>query len=57
MVKSGSQEKTILVTGGAGFIGTNFIYHALDALSCGGNASNLAIIVHHNLNKEGQSRD
>ncbi|MDY6831426.1 MAG: hypothetical protein SWC96_06215 [Thermodesulfobacteriota bacterium] len=41
MVKSGSQEKTILVTGGAGFIGTSFIYHALDALSCSGNASNL----------------
>jgi len=42
----------MLVTGGAGFIGTNFIYYALDAnpswrivnldaLSCGGNAANL----------------
>ncbi|ABW66820.1 dTDP-glucose 4,6-dehydratase [Desulfosudis oleivorans] len=52
MVKSDLQKKTILVTGGAGFIGTNFIYHALDAsfqcrivnldaLLCGGNASNL----------------
>ena len=52
MVKSDFQEKTILVTGGAGFIGTNFIYYVLDshpswrivnldALLCGGNATNL----------------
>ncbi|MFZ5562446.1 MAG: dTDP-glucose 4,6-dehydratase [Thermodesulfobacteriota bacterium] len=52
MGKSDLQGKTILVTGGAGFIGTNFIYHVmgttplwrivnLDALSCGGNPANL----------------
>jgi dTDP-glucose 4,6-dehydratase len=47
-----SHEKTILVTGGAGFIGTNFIRHALamredwrivnlDALTYAGNPANL----------------
>ena len=45
-------KKTILVTGGAGFIGTNFIRHALavrknwhivnlDALTYAGNPANL----------------
>ena len=45
------QQKNILVTGGAGFIGTNFIYRALalrnwrisnlDALTYAGNIHNL----------------
>ena len=48
-----SADDTILVTGGAGFIGSNFIRHAmvlrpnwriinLDALTYAGNAANLA---------------
>jgi dTDP-D-glucose 4,6-dehydratase len=48
-----SDMKTILVTGGAGFIGTNFIRHTLkirpdvriinlDALTYAGNAANLS---------------
>ncbi|MEY2795035.1 MAG: dTDP-glucose 4,6-dehydratase, partial [Planctomycetota bacterium] len=48
-----SQQKTILVTGGAGFIGANFIRHrlttaatsrmvVLDALTYAGNRANLS---------------
>ena len=48
-------NKTILVTGGAGFIGTNFIYHTLksnlnwrivnlDALTYSGNIKNFEIL-------------
>jgi dTDP-glucose 4,6-dehydratase len=51
------KEKTILVTGGAGFISSNFIRHlltktphrvvSLDALTYAGNMENLADVVNH----------
>ena len=58
MTKKDSQGKIMLVTGGAGFIGTNFIYYVLDAnpswrivnldaLFCGGNAANLDRLPDH----------
>ena len=52
-----ASSRRLLVTGGAGFIGTNFVYHCLealpearvvvlDALTYAGNRSNLASILH-----------
>src|SRR4030066_1110287 len=56
-------EKTILCTGGAGFIGSNFVRHIynkysdyriiiLDALTYAGHVSNLPINLNENINNE-----
>ena len=53
---SSENPKTLLVTGGAGFIGSNFVHHAiaagrtvvtLDALTYAGNLENLASLDHN----------